>query len=540
MNTTRSAGILLHPTSLPNSAGIGTLGASAYAFVDFLKKSRLSIWQVLPLGPTGYGDSPYQSFSTFALNPLLIDLPQLAEKGWASDAEIQPPDYIKAAGPVDYGAVVYWKLPLLMTLARHFLTAVPEADRASYAAFCEKNKYWLSDYALFMSIKTHYDAQAQEEAKTLGKAVAGTWNVYWEKSLAHHEKEALAAWERDHQHDVEAYKVIQFFAYSQWLSLKKYANENGISIIGDIPIFVASDSADVWANQHLFQLDKNLLPKAVAGVPPDYFSATGQLWGNPLYDWNRMRKDGYSWWISRIKQMLTLTDYVRIDHFRGFESYWAVPYGKKTAVYGEWQKGPRRSLFTEIRRTLGDLPLIAEDLGVITDGVRALRDSCKLPGMKILQFAFEPKELQAGNLINAFLPHTYSTSGTGANCVVYTGTHDNDTTQGWLSSLKAEQLSLVASYTQGRLLSEEEARALLADGSLCKALVRLAFASVARLAIVPLQDVYALDSSARMNTPSTSGANWSWRMESDMLSGDRAEKAAKALSELSVLYGRAK
>ncbi|MCR5724533.1 MAG: 4-alpha-glucanotransferase [Treponema sp.] len=534
MNSLRSAGILLHPTSLADSPGIGTLGKAAFSFVDFLKKARLSLWQVLPLGPTGYGDSPYQSFSTFALNPLLIDLPLLAEKGWIDAASAVPPSYISASGPVDYGAVVWWKMPVLKAGAAFFLENAASAAREAFGQFCAENAFWLEDYASFMSIKGYYDAKAAEEAERTKSAVAGSWNVYWEKGLARHEEGAVAAWNASHQQDVEAFKVIQFFAFCQWKALKRYANENGISIIGDIPIFVAPDSADVWANQRLFQLDKNGVPKAVAGVPPDYFSATGQLWGNPLYDWKAMKKDGYSWWISRITQMLTLTDFVRIDHFRGFEAYWSIPYGSATAVTGEWKKGPGRALFDAIRASLGELPLIAEDLGVITDEVRSLRDGAGLPGMKILQFAFDTAEYAGGNLVNAFLPHTYS-----KNCVVYTGSHDNDTTQGWLQSLPGEQLALVASYVTGKACSQEDAAGMMRSGSLCAALVRLALSSVAQFAVIPMQDLYALSSEARMNTPSTSGRNWCWRMEHDMLIGARADACAEALACMTTLYGRA-
>lgn len=533
MNLKRSAGILLHPTSLPSSYGIGTLGDAAFAFVDFLKKSHISLWQVLPLGPTGYGDSPYQSFSTFALNPLLIDLDDLVRRGWATAGQTAPADYIHADGNVDYGAVVWWKLPVLNACAAHFLATASSDARAQYAAFCDENAFWLDDFALFMSIKGHYDQKAANEAQEKKCAVPSTWNLYWPKKLARHDEAELASWKAEHADSIEVYKVIQFFAFTQWQAVKAYANQNGISIIGDIPIFVAPDSADVWGNQKLFQLDKNGVPKVVAGVPPDYFSATGQLWGNPLYNWSAMKKDGFGWWILRIKQMLKVADYVRIDHFRGFEAYWAVPYGSETAVHGEWKKGPGKALFTAIRHALGDLPLIAEDLGVITDGVRALRDGENLPGMKILQFAFDVKEMKAGALTNAFLPHTY-----GENCVVYTGTHDNDTTQGLLFSLDDDSLCLIASYIKGYAIAIDEARRLREDGTLCRSLVREAFASVASFAVVPLQDIYCLGTQARMNTPSTSGANWSWRMERDMLSGERADGAASWISELVMLYGR--
>lgn len=533
MSLPRLSGILLHPTSLPGSYGIGTLGKSAFAFVDFLERARVRLWQVLPLGPTGYGDSPYQSFSTFALNPLLIDCDLLSERGWARPTDIVPPSFIKPKGDVDFGAVVWWKMPVLRTCAGYFLDHANDADKADYAAFCKKNRYWLDDYASFMSIKTHHDLQAAAESEKKGASVPGTWNVYWKKDLAGHDKAAIAAWNKAHCEEIEHYKVIQFFAAVQWQTLKAYANGKGIAIVGDIPIFVASDSADVWANQPLFQLNKRGVPRCVAGVPPDYFSATGQLWGNPLYDWAAMKADGYQWWIARIKRQLELTDYVRIDHFRGFESYWAVPFGNPTAEQGTWKKGPGRALFGAIRKALGDLPLIAEDLGVITDAVRDLRDGLGLPGMKILQFAFDENERRAGNLVNAFLPHTYDSP-----CVVYTGTHDNDTTQGYLESIGDDRLALIASYVRGESVDAERAKKLRKNGALLRGLIARAFSSTAQFAIIPLQDVYRLGTKARMNMPSTSGKNWSWRMTDAMLAGEKADEAAAWLAELAVLYGR--
>ena len=525
----------MHPTSLPSSYGIGTLGKAAFSFVDFLQRARIGLWQVLPLGPTGYGDSPYQSFSTFALNPLLIDFDDLVLRGWAKEAEVAPPKYIKNKGDVDYGAVVWWKMPVLGNCADYFSANAGEADKASYTEFCKKNKFWLDDYAAFMSIKAEHDRKAAAESEKKGKFVSGTWNVYWKKDLAGHDKAAISAWNKAHKAEIERYKVIQFFAAAQWNAVKSYANGKGISVIGDIPIFVAPDSADVWANQSLFQLNKRGVPKCVAGVPPDYFSATGQLWGNPLYNWSAMKADGYKWWIARIKKLLELTDYVRIDHFRGFEAYWAVPYGNSTAEKGEWKKGPGRALFDAIKKALGDLPLIAEDLGVITAGVRALRDGLNLPGMKILQFAFDVQEQKNGNLTNAFLPHMYDKP-----CVVYTGTHDNDTTQGYLDSIDDEQLTLIASYIQGETVTADAAKKLRKSGELLRSLVKIAFASSAQFAVIPMQDVYRLGTAARMNMPSTSGKNWSWRMTESMLTGEKADKAAEWLRELSLLYGRTK
>ena len=538
----RKAGILFHPTSLPSGAGIGTLGRSAYTFVDFLQKAGMKLWQVLPLGPTGYGDSPYQSFSTFALNPLLIDFDNLLERGWATARLIKRPSYVKAKGPVDFGAVVWWKSNALKEIAKYFLELItnPEASpsdsfdantKADFFAFCRENQFWLKDYAAFMSIKSFYDAKAQKESEEKHCAVPGTWNVYWPETLSKHDDAAVEAWINEHTEDFLQTEVIQFFAYKQWSALHEYALSKGIQIVGDVPIFVAADSSDVWANQDLFLIDSNGKFTAVAGVPPDYFSATGQLWGNPLYNWSNMKKDGYGWWIARVKRMLSLVDYVRIDHFRGFESYWAVPYGSETAINGKWEKGPGIELFDAIKAKLGELPLIAEDLGIITDEVKALRDGAGLPGMKVLQFGFDTSEWKSGSLKNVFLPHNFETS----NCVAYTGTHDNDTTQGFFESLDDENLALIASYLSGENVSIEAAKSLLKGKKLTKALVKAVFSSIADIAIIPLQDVYALKSDARMNTPSTSGANWAWRATEKQISD---EKAAAWLKNLCVLYAR--
>ncbi|MCR4735822.1 MAG: 4-alpha-glucanotransferase [Treponema sp.] len=525
MKFKRKSGVLLHPTSLPGTWGIGTIGKSAYSFVDWLVSADQSLWQILPLGPTGYGDSPYASFSTFAGNPLLIDLDMLVEKKWALKKDILPPDYIKKTGPVDYGAVTWWKLPLLKKSAAFFLDNADKSDLLAYKKFCKEKAYWLNKYSIFMSIKAEYDARAEKE-----KPSSSIWFKYWPKDLAACEQNALNNWKKEHSRDVELYSVIQFFFESQWKELKNYANENGVELIGDIPIFVAPDSADVWANQEFFQLDENGCPKFVAGVPPDYFSADGQLWGNPLYDWDKMKKDSYSWWVKRIQRVFELTDTLRIDHFRGFEAYWAIPFGEKTAVNGKWVKGPGIDLFKTIRRKLGDIPVIAEDLGVITEEVRALRDECGFPGMKVLQFAFSTDEVKSNGYVNAFLPHMFNTD----NCIAYTGTHDNDTLQGWLEALSEEQLILVASYIEGVAVSEEKAKAAVKTGSLRKKMIKTLFSSTAAYAILPMQDLIGCGNEARMNMPSTTGSNWTWRMSST----DFKKKLAEELSLLSVLYGR--
>lgn len=523
----RTSGILLHPTSLPKSDGIGTIGKQAYDFVDWLEKAGQSLWQVLPLGPTSYGDSPYAALSTFAGNPLIIDLEMLVENGFLTKKQITPPEYIKKTGAIDYGGVVYWKIPLLKAAAKSFLDRKENNGtkiREDYERFTQENGFWLEDYSLYMSIKDEYDAKAQKENR-----FGAMWANYWPQELACHKKSALKKWASEHKTEIEIHKAIQFFFFSQWNALKKYANSKNIKIIGDIPIFVAYDSADVWANQNLFQLDNDCKPICVAGVPPDYFSATGQLWGNPLYDWSAMKKDGYSWWLSRIKSMLSLADYVRIDHFRGFEAYWAIPYGENTAVNGKWMPGPDHALFEKIQQELGDIPIIAEDLGLITDGVKALRDDFSLPGMKILQFAFSVDEEKNGKLVNAFLPHKYS-----SNFIVYTGTHDNDTMQGYIDKASEEEKALIKKYLSGGL----EGKLKITDKDICPLLIKEAFASVATKAIIPLQDIFALGSEARMNTPSTNGTNWQWRMEKSLLEGKKADEKAEWLKRLSILYDR--
>ncbi len=525
MKFLRKSGVLLHPTSLPGTFGIGTIGKPAYDFVDWLKSAGQSLWQILPLGPTGYGDSPYASFSTFAGNPLLIDLDMLVEKGWCNKKDIAPADYIKKTGNVDFGAVVWWKTPILKKAALYFLENASEEDKKAYKDFVKAKASWLEKFAIFMSIKNFYDAKASEE-----KPENSIWYAYWPKKLASCQEEAVLEWKKEHKTEVEVYKVIQFFFEYQWQRLKKYANEAGIQLIGDIPIFVAPDSADVWSNQEFFQLDKDGHPSCVAGVPPDYFSADGQLWGNPLYDWDALKNSSYSWWIARIKRVFELTDVLRIDHFRGFEAYWSVPAGQKTALNGKWVKGPGLDLFKTIKRKLGDLPIIAEDLGVITDEVKALRDQAGLPGMKVLQFAYSVDEIRQNGMVNYFMPHMYDTN----NCVVYTGTHDNDTMQGWLENCSDEQLVFVAEYFEGKEITAEKARSMVKSGALRKDFIKAAISSTAVFAVIPMQDILGVGNEARMNTPSTTGANWAWRMEA----GQLKTKAAEELKFLAAMYAR--
>ena len=564
MHLNRCAGILLHPTSLPNNEGIGTLGKTAYEFIDWLHAAHIRLWQVLPLGPTGYGDSPYAAFSSFAGNPLLIDLQTLSEQGYLAAGDIKLPDYLSSEGPIDFGSVVYWKLPVLKKAASTFLDKIEEKGSPSGAKAAEafrrfkKEHTHLDEYALFMSVKEVYDAKAAQEG-LFGKL----WNNYWPKELAQHDPAALQRWAQEHRREIEVYKVIQYFFFDQWTRLRQYANGKGISVIGDIPIFVAPDSSDVWAHQPLFRLDKDGVPSVVAGVPPDYFSATGQLWGNPLYNWEAMQADKYRWWLDRIDACLELVDYIRIDHFRGFESYWAVPFGAENAINGEWLPGPDHAFFEAVQRHLLNkdhdertsgtavdyakgLPIIAEDLGIITPQVERLRDDFHLPGMKILQFAFSGAEVREHGFTNAFLPHTYTQSA-----VVYTGTHDNTTLRAWLDTLSRDDFEALLFYLYGEKPAVELLDELfpaeqvtqndgtgLETGSfkddLCAELIKQAFFSVAVFAVSPFQDLYALGAEARMNEPSTLGKNWTWRMPRGLLT----EECAEWLRNLVIASGR--
>lgn len=503
----RLNGVLLHPTSLPGNHGVGELGAEAYGFIDFLEKSGQKLWQVLPLGPTGYGDSPYASFSTFAGNPLLISLDQLKNEGVLSPADLADVPAFDP-GRVDYGWVQYWKVPLLEKAARHFLQAGGSAD---FAAFC-RAEVWLDDFALFMAVKEDYQKKADAQG-LMGKM----WSNFWDRDIRLKEPQAVAAWKEKLGTQVEIKKVLQFWFFRQWQALKAYANSKGVQIIGDIPIFVAGDSVDVWANRRFFLLDGEGAPTHVAGVPPDYFSATGQLWGNPLYNWEELRKDGFSWWIARIQAMLRMVDIIRIDHFRGFEAYWEIKAGSPTAEHGRWVKAPGSELFQTVLKTLGTLPILAEDLGLITPEVEALRDEFQFPGMKILQFAFDSNEAGATG-DNPFLPHNYI-----KNCVVYTGSHDNDTIRGWFESASDKDKALCSNYVHHK------------DGEIAWSFIRAAVASTARYCVLPAQDLLNLPAAARMNIPSTLGNhNWSWRLRKDELNPAVAER----LRALTKLYGR--
>lgn len=492
----RKAGVLAHPTSFPSPYGIGDLGEGAYKFIDFLVGSGQSIWQVLPIGPTGYGDSPYQSFSSFAGQPLIISPSKLFEIGLLAEEDLNDRrDWDDHA--IDYGPLITYKMAMLQKSFQLFDATKDDSLKNAFKAFCSKEKKWLSNYALFMATKDHHDGVVWTE---------------WQKDIAFPTEESRKKWRMKLAKSVKYYKYLQFIFYKQWFELKDYANNKGIEIIGDTPIFVAFDSADVWADKELFYLDSKGYPTLVAGVPPDYFSATGQLWGNPLYNWDMHQKDGFKWWINKVEGILKIVDTLRIDHFRGFEAYWSVKYGAPNAIAGEWCKAPGMALFEAIQGALGhNLPIIAEDLGVITPEVETLRDTFGLPGMKILQFGFEA----VGE--NSFLPHHFV-----PNSVCYTGTHDNDTTLSWFDGIEDEAKDKIRRY-------------LNTDGSnIVWDMIRAAWGSVSQSAVVPLQDVMSLGKEARMNTPGVAENNWQWRYTDAMLT----TSIMKHLFYLTKLYGR--
>lgn len=496
----RASGILLHPTSLPSRYGIGDLGKEAYDFVDFLADAGQSLWQILPLTHTGFGDSPYQSFSAFAGQPLLISPAYLQELGLVSSADLADCP-VGDETQVDYGTIIPWKTRIFKLAYQNFLKELETNLEwmSHFTAFCEAEAFWLYDYALFMALKDAHDGKSWLE-----------WNDEYQRPTTALKDQFYM----EHEEEVDYYQFLQYLFFIEWGELKTYANDAGIKIIGDIPIFVSMDSADVWANQHLFQLDSKGYPLVVAGVPPDYFSATGQLWGNPLYDWEAHKKEGFAWWIRRIQSQLNNLDILRIDHFRGFEAYWAVPYGDDTAINGQWIKAPGHELFTAIQKALGDdLPIIAEDLGTITPEVEELRDAFHFPGMKILHFALN----NLGE--NGYLPHQF----TNPNCVCYTGTHDNDTTVGWFSDLDEACQKKTLRYVKA-----SDASNIHWD------LVELALSSIAAYAIFPLQDVLGCGKEGRMNTPGEAIGNWSWRYTAADLTSETAEK----LKEFTLLYGR--
>ena len=488
----RKSGILLHPSSLPGPGGIGSFGEEARRFVDFLHKSGQTLWQILPLGPTAYGNSPYSCYSAFAGNPLFINLEALVD-----DGDLLPQELKSEPTPerVDYGATELYKLGLLKEAAARFFAEAPQKRKEEFWQFCDST-FWLHDYAQFIALKEHFQGVSWRD---------------WPDALATREPAALSSWSEKLGSVIGEQKYMQWQFSRQWKQLKTYANVLGICIVGDLPIFVAYDSSDVWANPQLFHLDEKGAPIVVAGVPPDYFSKTGQLWGNPLYNWEAMAEEGYSWWIARLRNDLQLYDMVRIDHFRGFEAFWEIPAWAKTAINGRWVKGPGDAFFHALRNALGHLPIIAEDLGVITGEVEALRDRFNFPGMKILQFAF------SSGPENPYLPHNHVRP-----CVVYTGTHDNDTSAGWFESMKPKEQKAVLAYFDR---SKDE---------IVWQLVLCALSSVADYCIIPMQDLLELPSDARMNIPGVAGGNWSWRCPADAFTGKLAAKLARATE----IYGR--
>lgn len=500
MNFPRSGGILLHPTSLPGPYGIGDLGPQAYGFIDWLAEAGCRLWQVLPLGPTGYGDSPYQCFSAFAGNPYLISPELLLQDGLLTESDLSDrPEF--SASRVDFGLVIPWRLSLLERAFQRFQDRDPVELREAFAAFRAENAAWLDDYALFMALKEFHGG--------------GSWSD-WPAAIRKREEKALKEARVSLAQSILRHSFYQLLFSRQWSELREHAHQKGIQVIGDIPIFVSADGADVWSHPELFFLDEERRPTVVAGVPPDYFSATGQLWGNPLYRWDVHKKSGYAWWMKRFRSILGMVDVVRLDHFRGFAGYWEIQAGSATAEVGRWVPGPGVDFFDALSESLKDLsvgdtlPIIAEDLGVITTDVVELRDHFHFPGMKILQFGFSGPE-------NPFLPHSYV-----SNCVAYTGTHDNDTALGWFVSAPAEERDFALRY-------------LFSDGSeFAWDLVRSVWASVAMFAVAPMQDMLGLGTDARMNFPSKLGGNWAWRMNDTDLSGDLQRK----LRELNYLYHR--
>lgn len=494
----RKAGVLLPIFSLPGKYGIGTFGKEAYKFADKLKQAEQSYWQILPLGPTSYGDSPYQSFSTFAGNPYFIDLASFPEE-ILRKREYEKCDFGSNPADIDYGKLYENRLSVLYKAYQVENYIGLERTYGDFSAFCEENAFWLKDYALFMALK---------------EAHGGAPWYEWEDGLRGHKEEALAPY-RDKLGDrIRFHHWLQYHFTKQWRALKTYVNGLGIQFIGDIPIYVAFDSSDVWANPQLFQMDEARRPAWVAGVPPDGFSATGQLWGNPVYDWAYHKKTGYDWWVKRIEFTFRQVDVLRIDHFRGFEAYYCVPAGDKTAENGHWEKGPGTELFAALKNRLGEMPIIAEDLGFLTDGVRALLRESGYPGMKVLEFAFDSREE------SDYLPHRWP-----KNCVAYTGTHDNQTFAAWFDELSKEDRKMALDYMGlcGRDRSEWNEYA-----------IRMAFASVADTVIVPFQDWKGLGAEARINEPSTLGKNWRWRMEKNAFD----TKLIKKMAHLTKLYGR--
>ncbi len=506
MNFPRSSGILLHPTSLPGRFGIGDLGPEAYRFANFLSDAGQSLWQVLPLGPTGYGDSPYACYSAFAGNTLLISPEQLITDGLVTENDLASMPALPA-DEIDFEKVHESKDAILQKAYDNYKDSTDTALGERFESFVQENASWLDDYALFRALKTANGGVAWHE---------------WEPPLVRREPAALARARKELREQIDAHKFFQFLFFKQWFALKAYCKDRAVSIVGDIPIFVAHDSADVWTNPEQFKLDSNGVPLVVAGVPPDYFSTTGQYWGNPLYNWEHMLADGFKWWIQRVRAALQITDIVRIDHFRGFAACWEIPGGDKTAERGRWVEAPGRELFEAIRNELGELPIIAEDLGVITPDVESLRDDFGFPGMRILQFGF------SSDTKNMDLPHNYQ-----RHVVVYTGTHDNDTTVGWFNSVAGEGSTRTASQIESE--RNFSMKYLNSKGDeIHWDFIRALLASVANTAIVPLQDLLGLGTEARMNLPNTTEGNWAWRFDENALTPELSRR----LREITETYGR--
>lgn len=494
----RAGGILLSITSLPSKYGIGCFSQSAYDFVDWLKEAGQTYWQILPLGPTSYGDSPYQSFSTFAGNPYFISLEELTEEGVLTKEECEAADFGDRSDDVDYEKMYKARYPLL----RKAYERSKISENQDYQRFVSDNQWWLGDYALFMAVKDRFDGAPWTE---------------WAQDIRLRWGDAMDYYRRELYFDIEFQQYLQYTFYKQWMKLKAYANEKGILLIGDIPIYVAMDSADTWAHPELFQLDENNVPLAVAGCPPDGFSATGQLWGNPLYRWEYHGNTGYKWWISRLEYCFRLYDVVRIDHFRGFDEYYSIPYGAESAVDGHWEKGPGMALFSRVEEALGRREVIAEDLGYVTDSVRKLVRDSGFPGMKVLEFAFDSRD---SGCANDYLPHNYE-----ANCVAYTGTHDNETIRGWFDSITKEEQQLAREYLCDSRTPKRE---------LNWSFISLIMRSAAKVCIIPMQDYLGYGNECRMNKPSTVGINWKWRLTEEELTGELKER----LYETARRYGR--
>lgn len=489
----RKSGILLPVSSIPSKYGIGTFSKQAYEFIDQLEKAGQSYWQILPLGPTGYGDSPYQSFSTFAGNPYYIDLETLVEEGYLTVEDCEACDFGDDVRYIDYEKIY---LSRFKVLRKAFHNSHVEKEEA-FQKYVEENSFWLEDYALYMAVKNSFDGVS--------------W-IEWEEDIKLRRPEAMERYRKEYAEEVEFFKFQQYLFTKQWTALKAYANQKKIRIIGDIPIYVAFDSADTWANPELFQLDDTLTPIAVAGCPPDAFSATGQLWGNPLYRWEYHKETAYEWWMKRIDYCYRLYDVVRIDHFRGFDEYYSIPYQDETAEFGHWEKGPGYDIFKTMKAKLGNKAVIAEDLGYLTDSVIKLVKKTGYPGMKILQFAFDSREE------SDYLPHNY-----GTNSVVYTGTHDNDTTLGWYSVLNRKDKAFAKKYLDIRTRKDVQ-----------WVFIRAAMGSVSDTCVIPMQDYLGLGAEARTNVPSTLGTNWKWRM----LPGEFTDELAERIYDMTKLYGR--